>query len=142
MMEVTKSKGFHVALGASSIVMLVLSLLLAVGTIASPEKTTWVWAVLVICFAINIIEMVIYFMFENSDISLMLCKWLNIFIAIILLVVNSFGLIAGASEMFSNFAMGWVSLLVIILTYVVTVAMFIYFIFAVKEGKQKDIQEN
>ncbi len=140
-MEVTKSKGFHAALGSVSIVMLVLSLLLAVKTIASPAILTWVWAVLVICFAINIIEMVIYFMFEGSEIGLMLCKWLNIFIAIILFVVNTIGLIAGAAEIFANFAIGWVSFLVMILTYFVIGAMVVYCIFAVKESK-KGIQEN
>ena len=141
-MEVTKNKYFHVTLGSASIVMLVLSLLLAVGTIPSPETISWVWAVLVICFAINIIEMVIYFMFENSDISLMLCKWLNIFIAVILLVVNTFGFIAAAAEMFANFAAFWADFFVILLTYFVVGAMIVYFIFAVKESKQKDIQEN
>lgn len=141
-MEVTKSKGFHVALGTASIVMLVLSLLLAVGTIASPEISKWAWAVLVICFAINIIEMIIYFLFENSEISLMLCKWLNIFIAIILFVANTFGFIAGAEAIFANFAMGWVSFMVMVLTYIVICAMVVYFIFAVKESKHKTIQEN
>ena len=141
-MEITKSKGFHAAIGSASIVMLVLSILLAVGAIASPVNSVWAWAILVICFSINIIEMVIYFMFENSEISLMLCKWLNIFIAIILFVVNTIGFVASAGAMFANFAMGWVAFLVMILTYIVIGAMVVYFIFAVKESKQKDIQDN
>ena len=141
-MEVTKSKGFHAALGSASIVMLVLSLLLAVGTIPSALSSSWAWAVLVICFAINIIEMVVYFMFENSEISLLLCKWLNIFIAIILCVANTFGFIAGASEIFAHFSSYWSSFLVMILTYFVIGAMVVYFIFAVKESKHKEIQEN
>ena len=81
-------------------------------------------------------------MFENSEISLVLCKWLNMFIAVILFVANTVGFIAGAGEIFANFAMGWVPFLIMILTYFVIGAMVVYFIFAVKESKQKDLQEN
>ena len=64
------------------------------------------------------------------------------FIAVILFVANTIGFIGGANEIFANFAMGWAPFLVVVLTYCVICAMIVYFIFAVKESKQKGIQEN
>lgn len=137
-MEITKNKWFHLSIGCLSFVLLILSLLLLVKTIPSADKLVWVWAILLICFAINLIEMVIYFMFGNGEISLMLCKWLNMFIGLILFIISAIGMVYAIS---CN--AGIMSYLVIGFTFVLIVMMIGYFICAIKEAKkEKQPQEN
>ena len=137
-MEITKNKWFHLSIGCLSFVLLILSLLLLVKTIPSVDKLLWVWAILLICFAINLVEMVIYFMFGNGDISLMLCKWLNMFIGAILFIISAIGMVFA---IINN--AGIMSYLVIGFTLVLVVLMIAYFVFAIKEAKkEKQPQEN
>lgn len=137
-MEITKNKWFHLSIGCLSFVLLILSLLLLVKTIPSVDKLVWVWAILLICFAINLVEMVIYFMFGNGDISLMLCKWINMFIGAILFIISAIGMVFA---IINN--AGIMSYLVIGFAFVLVVLMIAYFVFAVKEAKkEKQPQEN
>jgi len=141
-MEVVKNKYYHLALGCMALVMLVLGILLVGGIIPS-SVPSWVWAITLICCGISLVEMIIYFMFGNLEISLLLCKWLNLFLGIILLIVNFAGLCLAETEMFSNFGAvsGWLSFIFILFNVVQFVFMFAYFIFAVKaESEEKALR--
>jgi hypothetical protein len=140
-MKVTESKIFHLILGCASLAVLVLGMLIVSSVFASPANLFWVWAILVICCAISLIEMVIYFLFGNTEISLMLCKWLNIFIAIILFVSNTMAFAFGAEDIFENFSTYWFSFMVIILTYALMIMMIVYFFFAIKDTKRSAQKE-
>ncbi|MBR1925434.1 MAG: hypothetical protein IJ837_01090 [Clostridia bacterium] len=141
-MEVVKNKLYHLVLGCMALVMLVLGILLVGGIIPS-SVPSWVWAITLICCGISLVEMIIYFMFSNSEISLLLCKWLNLFLGIILLIVNFAGLCLAEDEMFSNFGAvsGWLSFVFVLFNVIQFVFMFAYFIFAVKaESEEKALR--
>ena len=142
-MEVVKNKYYHLVLGCMALVMLIFGILL-VGNIIPSSVPSWVWAITLICCGISLVEMIVYFMFGNIEISLLICKWLNLFLGIILLIVNFAGICLAEDQMFANFGAveGWLSFVFVLFNVVQFILMFAYFIFAVKaESAEKALKE-
>lgn len=140
-----RNRYFQLAIGITSLVMLILSILMIPKNIIPSSIPQNIWVMLTIMFALNLIEVIVYFLFAKTATTRMICWWLNVFVVSILILSVTGGFIyAALNTMFAPFLeiSGWFSFVLVLLSYALIATMICFLVFSKKEEKAlKEQQE-
>lgn len=132
-----KNRVMQLVIGCLALILAVFSALM-LGKVIPSNVMPWAHAVLFICLFVNLIEVVIYFLFAKTKISLMVCRWINLFTICVMAVALTAGFAQAAAPIFTNFTLNAaIDLVLVLANYVLIAIIIVYLVFAKREQKEE-----
>lgn len=132
-----KNRILQLVIGCLALVLAVFSALMLGGVVPSKLRL-WAHAVIFICLFINIIEVIIYFLFAKTETTRIFCRWLNLFTICVMFVALTASFIQAAPAIFGSFGVSEALDFCLVLANYVLIAIIITFlVFSKQETKLK-----
>ena len=130
-----KNRILQLVIGCLALVLAIFSALMLGGVIPTAVQP-WAHAVLFVCLFINLIEVVVYFLFAKTRISIMFCRWINLFTICVMAVALTAGFAQAAATIFTNFTINAaLDLALVFANYVMIAIIIVYLVFSKQEQK-------
>ncbi len=132
-----KNRIFQLVIGFLALVLAVFSALM-LGNVVPSKLGLWAHAVIFICLFVNIIEVIIYFLFAKTETTRIFCRWLNLFTICVMFVALTAGFVQAAPGIFAEFSVNdALDFFLILANYVLISIVIVFLVFSKKEAQLK-----